>query len=255
MPFRVATFNLHQGFREWEHRRELVLAQLGAMRPDILALNEVSLRNDNGRWLHQAARGRLGIPYAYLQQSKTESLSGVEAQGLLTLLPIVEAANYDYRIRNRAAQVVRQEIEGRLVDVWVTHMHSPGREESLRVYQVQQLLRWIDRRKDADAIIVCGDFNATLEDPSVQLMATRFQPTQRQPTALTPLHLRPDGDSRSQARNPDAFVPLTRCIDYIWVTGSLRVVESGRCFDQPDPQDETLWPSDHVGVWADLELL
>jgi endonuclease/exonuclease/phosphatase family metal-dependent hydrolase len=26
------------------------------------------------------------------------------------------------------------------------------------------------------------------------------------------------------------------------------------CLDKPSPDDASLWPSDHAGVWADLEL-
>ena len=47
---------------------------------------------------------------------------------------------------------------------------------------------------------------------------------------------------------------MDRCIDYIWISEALRVVESRVCFNQPSPSDPTLWPSDHAGVWADLEL-
>ena len=34
--------------------------------------------------------------------------------------------------------------------------------------------------------------------------------------------------------------------------GPLEVAASGVCFNTPDDNDETLWPSDHAGVWADL---
>jgi len=34
----------------------------------------------------------------------------------------------------------------------------------------------------------------------------------------------------------------------------LQVEESGLCFNIPSPTDATLWPSDHIGVWADLDF-
>ena len=43
-----------------------------------------------------------------------------------------------------------------------------------------------------------------------------------------------------------------RIIDYIWVRGPIKVTESSVCFNIPDANDETLWPSDHAGVWADM---
>jgi endonuclease/exonuclease/phosphatase family metal-dependent hydrolase len=47
---------------------------------------------------------------------------------------------------------------------------------------------------------------------------------------------------------------MDRCIDYIWVSETIRIGASGVCFDKPSPGDPSLWPSDHAGVWADLEL-
>jgi hypothetical protein len=32
------------------------------------------------------------------------------------------------------------------------------------------------------------------------------------------------------------------------------VKDSGVCFNKPSPEDYSLWPSDHMGVWADLEF-
>jgi hypothetical protein len=34
----------------------------------------------------------------------------------------------------------------------------------------------------------------------------------------------------------------------------VKVKSSGLCFNKPAEDDPDLWPSDHVGVWADLEL-
>jgi endonuclease/exonuclease/phosphatase family metal-dependent hydrolase len=36
-------------------------------------------------------------------------------------------------------------------------------DDSLRLFQVQQLLAWIDTRDEVPARIVCGDFNARLD--------------------------------------------------------------------------------------------
>jgi hypothetical protein len=45
-----------------------------------------------------------------------------------------------------------------------------------------------------------------------------------------------------------------RCLDYIWVRGPIRVTDARLVFDRPDPDDPTLYPSDHVGVAARLEI-
>jgi endonuclease/exonuclease/phosphatase family metal-dependent hydrolase len=70
----------------------------------------------------------------------------------------------------------------------------------------------------------------------------------RHSTAFTPL-----ADSDGAVSHPDR-ARMDRCIDYIWVAGPIQIVASGVCFNQPSAEDPSLWPSDHIGVWADLEF-
>ena len=184
MNFRVATLNLEQDHKRWLDRRELIVDQLAQLRPDVLALNDVCIPLQTSRYLQQAASQRLRVDYNLIQQSKA---NGVDGEGLITKFLVKEAANFDYRARDSVAQVVRLEVEGHLVDVYVTHLYQSRGEDSLRLYQVQQLLDWIHGRDDVAARIVCGDFNATLDMPSAKLMAGTFRPTQTQPTAFFPL--------------------------------------------------------------------
>ena len=44
------------------------------------------------------------------------------------------------------------------------------------------------------------------------------------------------------------------CLDYIWVRGAVRVVDARLAWDRPDPTDPTLYPSDHLGISAHLEI-
>ncbi len=166
----------------------------------------------------------------------------------MTRFPVRETANLDYRARDAVALVARVEIDDRLVDLYVTHLYRSEGEDSLRLYQVEQLLDWVSSRNDVDARVVCGDFNATLDMASAALMATHFKPTQTEPTAFTPLQ-----EKNGTPSHPN-WERFDRCIDYIWVAGPLRVKDSGVCFNKPSPEDYSLWPSDHMGVWADLEI-
>src|SRR5262249_11259977 len=82
--------------------------------------------------------------------------------------------NLDYQTRDIVALVARVVIEERSVDFYVTHLYMSRGDDSLRLFQVQQLLQWIDSRADGTPAIVCGDFNATLDASSAGLMATDF---------------------------------------------------------------------------------
>ena len=247
MILRVVTLNLEQDHKCWEARRELIAAQLGDLHPDLLALNEIHTPSQTGRWLQRAAKSR-GLKYALVQQSKAGEDSRTQAEGLLASHPAIETANLDYRSHNCVALVARLEIAGRLLDVYVTHLIAARVEDSARQDQVGRLLDWILTRDDADCSVVCGDFNAVPDQPSIRLMSVAYRPTQTQATAFTPL--REPGGSPT---HPE-WERFDRCIDYIWVSKTISVKASGLCFDQPAKDNSDLWPSDHVGVWADLEI-
>jgi endonuclease/exonuclease/phosphatase family metal-dependent hydrolase len=239
---------MEQDHKRWETRRALLAEQLCALHPDVLALNEVCVPLQTARWLQKVLKEHTGTNYALVQQTHVNGLATVEAEALLTRFPVIETGNFDYRARDTVALVGGILVEGEAVDVYVTHLYRSRGDDSLRLYQVQQLLEWIDSRDEPAARIVCGDCNATLDQPSAALMATRFQPTQKASTAFTPL-----AGSDGEVSHP-YWPRMDRCIDYIWISGALQVIESGVCFNQPGATDPTLWPSDHAGVFADLRL-
>lgn len=248
MVLRIATINTAQNQKCWELRRELIAEQLADLKPDILALNEIYLPLQTGRWLQRAAEERTGVSYILLQSSKVGEDSRTQAEGLLTRYPVLETASLDYRSHNCVAQVARFKIDGRLLDVYVTHLIAARVEDSARQYQIEQLLEWIRSRDDAHLRVVCGDFNAAPDQPSIRLMSSAFRPTQTEATAFTPLQ-EPGG----RPTHPE-WNRFDRCIDYVWVPEPVRVRASALCFDKPASDDPTLWPSDHIGVWADLEF-
>src|SRR6266508_5418101 len=248
MILRIATLNLEQNQKCWEARRELIVAQLRELNPDIWALNEIHLPSQTGRWLQHAATKVIGTKYTLLQQSKAGAESRAQAEGLLTRYPVIETANLDYQSHNCVALAARFEIDGRLLDVYVTHLIAARVEDSARQFQVGQLLEWIHTRDDSDFSVVCGDFNAAPDQPSIRLMSAAYRPTQTQPTAFTPL-----SEPGGTPTHPE-WQRFDRCIDYIWVSQSIKVQASGLCFNQPAKDNPNLWPSDHVGVWADLAI-
>ena len=79
-------------------------------------------------------------------------------------------------------------------------------------------------------------------------MATRFRPTQTAPTAFTAL-----ADHDGSVSHP-YWPRMDRCIDYVWVSDDIEIRASEVCFNRPSPDDPSLWPSDHAGVWADLRV-
>lgn len=248
MEFRVVTLNLEQDHKRWSDRLPLISAEIAGLRPDVMALNEVCVPLQTARLLRGSAIAATGIPYKLVQQTRVNGLSKVEGEALLTRFAIVETGNLDYQAHDIVALFARVVIEERPVDFYVTHLYRLRGDDFLRLFQVQQLLQWIDSRADGTPAIVCGDFNATLDAASAGLMATRFRPTQTGPTAFTPL-----ADCNGAVSHPD-WPRMNRCIDYIWISDGIEILASEVCFNRPSPDDPSLWPSDHAGVWADLRI-
>jgi endonuclease/exonuclease/phosphatase family metal-dependent hydrolase len=249
MGFRIATLNLGRNEKRWEQRRELIVEQLAEVKPGVFSLNETWLTLQTARWLQERARTALGINYVLVEQPRAANPGHPEAEGLLTRFSIIEQSHRFFSARDTVTLVVRLEIESHVLDVYVTHLYPARREESERVAQVKELLAWIEERHDARYQIVCGDCNATREAESMKLMAKKFRPTQTEPTAFTPLR-----ELGGKPTHPE-WERFDRCIDFIWVSESLDIRASERCFNRRAENDPALWPSDHIGVWADLEFV
>jgi len=43
-------------------------------------------------------------------------------------------------------------------------------------------------------------------------------------------------------------------LDYIFVSPEFRIADAGLAFDKPSPFDANMYPSDHLGLFAVLEL-
>ncbi|HEX4987475.1 MAG TPA: hypothetical protein VFW91_01730, partial [Candidatus Binatia bacterium] len=64
MILRIATLNLEQNHKCWQARRQLIVQQLEELSPAMLALNEIYLPEQTGRWLQRSAAERLNTRYA-----------------------------------------------------------------------------------------------------------------------------------------------------------------------------------------------
>src|SRR5258706_3507353 len=123
MRFRVVTLNLEQDHKRWDARRPLIEDEIAALKPDVLALNEVSIPLQTARALRGAATARLGVDYHVVQQTRTGSLAAVEGEALLTRYPVVETANLDFQTRGMVALVARLEVGATPGDVYVSHLY------------------------------------------------------------------------------------------------------------------------------------
>jgi endonuclease/exonuclease/phosphatase family metal-dependent hydrolase len=163
MQFRVVTLNLEQDHKRWSDRHPRISAEIAGLRPDVIALNEVCVRCRPRGCCATPQSPRPAFRTSWLSK-RVNGLSKVEGKALLTRFVIVETGNLDYQARDIVALVAS--VVKRPVDFYVTHLYMSRGDDSLRLFQVQQLLQWIDSRADGTPAIVCGDFNATLDASS-----------------------------------------------------------------------------------------
>ena len=272
-PLRVVTFNLLHGGPSsgWrgtgehlEERLVIVTRELKALAPDIVGLQEASIARGRGNVAARLATA-LGLQWAHASATRRFSglgwLNGLIVLGInfeegpavlsrfpITATEIVELPRcrhfYDPRVLLRATV---QTPRGPL-DVFSTHTGHDA-------CQVRRIAEVVSARRGALPALVMGDFNAPdTADWMVELA--------RQHGFVDAFRAgQPDARGATVWQNPAAPTStVTRRVDYIFVvpngTPAPHVRDSRVILDTPSrlPDGSTLWPSDHYGVLAELEL-
>ena len=244
----VATLNLFHNMGRWEERLPLLMDQLVALAPDVIGLQEVTLTTDQGMLLCRLANERLGPPhYQVYHLARPGRSAHAQAQAVMSRLPVEAHEGLDYLLHEGVAQRLRLRLaDGPALDFYNTHLHYPPAATQERLEQAKRLLAWADTWAGASPTVIVGDFNAYPDEPTVALMKQRFV------SAHEAVHGRePEKTWPTPVNTWDPSPP--GCLDYVFVAGA-RVLEAGLAFHVPHPEDETLYPSDHLGVTATIDI-
>ena len=270
---RVVTFNLLHGgpASGWrgdgehlEERLAMVTRELQELAPDVVGLQEASITRGRGNVAARLAQA-LGLNWAHA--SATRRVSGLgwidrlivwginfeEGPAILSRFPIIETdvvdlprcrKFYDPRVLLRATV---QTPRGPL-DVFSTHTGHDA-------CQVRRIAEIVGARRGVLPALVMGDFNAADTAEWMVALAREhgFIDAFRAAT--------PAGTGATVWQQPDApTATVRRRVDFIFVVPNggpaPRVRRSDIVLDTPArrPDGSTLWPSDHYGVLAELEL-
>lgn len=242
----VATLNILNLADRWFERLPLLLADMATLQPDLLGLQEVVyvMQQDRligaaGEGHYQAIRGWAGRPEY--------------GNSLLVREPLVatDADRLDLGLDRSAQRAVVALPGGSSVLVVVTHLHHLGPDEVARDGQTAAIVAWLESASAADATILMGDFNADPAEPTPRrLRAAGFRSAYEEANGAEPAVTWPSG-LQAPAMDTDGD---PECLDYIWVRGAARVESARLVFDRPDPQDPTLYPSDHLGIATILTI-
>jgi len=265
---RVVTLNLWGENGPHEHRLAQVAEELGRLRADVILLQEV--REVPGRLPNQAdtlAR-RLGFHRAFAVG--TEWGGGVEGLAVVSRFPIGESD--DHRLPHATATEGRIGLSARLDTargpLWVhtTHLSYRLHEGVEREDQIQAMHAEVAARAAVTDLpqILGGDFNTAPEADEIRWLKGMTTLRGRRvyyQDAWAAVHPAEPGITWAR-QNPFRarmnWLPDDRRIDYIFVTAARRdgrgVVRDARVvFDRPDA--DGVFPSDHFGVLADVQVV
>ena len=259
---KVATINLRNRADRWLKRRHLLVAQLVDAAPDLISLQEVSFPIGQGRWLRNQINVRISgdskRPYRLIQKRKNHLINGYhEGIGILTRLPVLYHSSLSLGYGGRIALRVNVQLPTRqTVDFVATHLHAVAHDRQARLEQVIKLTGWLHDTRRVPLQIVAGDFNEIPKGLAIEYMKQSFRSVYEVRHGHEPLATFPT--ALVQPKRPYDGAPglgWAGCLDYIFISPAVKKVEQAAIFcDQPDEADDTLYPSDHVGLIATLAL-
>lgn len=261
VAFKLVTFNLLNKPSRWRDRRELIVRELATLQPDVIALQEVSLPHNNAQWLADQLGG-----YTVHTSPKTGALAEHEAVATLSRFPVEACHTLSLVAQSRVAQAVRLRVGNRLIVIVNGHFMFHVYDHIKRTQQVHRVLNWLRLAAASYPMVVCGDFNATPEMRTIRMMKESFSSAYevahgREPdyTCPTPLVYQFNAVRKglSMVGNLIAYrqpEPWRGTLDYIFVDDNFHVQSCEVVLNTPSPGDPTLYPSDHVGLCATLEM-
>jgi endonuclease/exonuclease/phosphatase family metal-dependent hydrolase len=242
----VATFNILNLADRWPERLPLILADMAALQPDLLGLQEVVYVMQQDRIIGAAAEGRYDAIRGWAGRPEY-------GNSLLLREPLAarDVARVDLgRDRSAIRAVVDLPGTGSVLIV-VTHLHHVTGAAMERDVQAAALVAWLDGAAATDAQIVMGDFNADPAEPTHgRMRSAGFRSAFAEANGSEPAVTWPSG-LQAPAMDTDGD---PRCLDYIWLRGAVRAGEARLVFDRPAADDPTMFPSDHLGISARLEI-
>jgi len=240
----VATLNLRNIADRWVERLPLLLADMAALQPHLLGLQECVFAVQQDRVLAAAGAARYRIHRGWAGRP--------EYGNAILSREALEARDPERLDLGRSRSALRVTVAtpaGANLVCAVTHLHHLPDDAAVRDTQTRALIDWL--ADDDGPLIVVGDFNADPAEPayrrmtdagfrSAHLEANGTEPPLTWPSGI----VAPGGDDEGEPG----------CLDYIWLRGPIVAESSGLAFDRPATDDPTLYPSDHFGLVARVRI-
>lgn len=242
----VATLNILNLADRWPERLPLILADMAALQPDLLGLQEVVYTMQQDRLIGAAGEGHYGAIRGWAGRPEY-------GNSLLVREPLVgtDIERHDLGLQRSAIRTVVRLPGSSTALVVATHLHHLPDGAADRDAQTTAMIEWLSGAPPTDGTIVMGDFNADPDEPTYgRMVAAGFRSAYRDANGAEPAVTWPSG-LQAPAMDTEGD---PACLDYIWVRGAVRVVDARLAWDRPAADDPTLYPSDHLGISARLEV-
>ena len=136
------------------------------------------------------------------------------------------------------------------VNTHMNHKLAPE-DDYVRGLQAEQILFWIkSKTRESDRVFLMGDFNAEPDSPAYRLITEAgFKSSYKEIHGAEPEATFHHG---LIAEFRDTDPPGT--FDYIWIRGTVTPTSATLTGNQCHPNDSTIYPSDHFGLFCDYQL-
>ncbi len=240
----VATLNLRNIADRWPERIPLLLADMAALQPDLIGLQECVFAVGQDRLLGAAGEGHYAARHGYAGRPEY-------GNAVLGKAPVAlgDGERIDLGMSRSALRIPVSLPSGATLDFVVTHLHHLVPDEAAREGQAKALTSWLAAIDTP--LVVVGDFNAEPVESTYRVMLDAgFRSSSMAANGAEPAVTWPSG---IQAPGMDVDGE-PGCLDYIWVRGSIAVESCRLAFDRPAVDDPTLYPSDHFGLSARIRV-
>lgn len=247
MRLRLATFNIRNVTDRYDEREPLLGAAFAAIDADIIGLQEVMFRPPRQDDFLSSQLAERHYRSFTSRHEKYPDFGNAILCGAGDVL-----AHEELRLSHgRSAHRVLVALPGQFT-LWFanTHLHHKPEEPQVRVEQAEALVRWLGEAPEADLVVVAGDFNTPPHEPAYRVMrdagyrSAFFEANGAEPAVTWPSGIQaPTMDTEGDPN----------CLDYVWLRGRGRAAAAWLAANAHAESDQTLYPSDHFAVVAEVE--
>jgi endonuclease/exonuclease/phosphatase family metal-dependent hydrolase len=267
---RFLTLNLWGENGPWQERLDLTATGLAALAPDVVTLQEV--REVPGRVPNQAEALAKALGFQHVFAPSTAWGGGHEGLAIMSRFPIGahDARPLPHSTETEGRVVLSARVDAPVGELWVHTTHLAFREHEGRKREDQVLFvdGVVTEHKNDNIQVLAGDFNAVPDSDEIRWltgMTTLGERRVAYQDAWDRIHPEERGITWARA-NPYvdvlSWLRPDRRLDYVFVSsmrrdGRGRVHGAAIVLDEPHvaPGGAPVYPSDHFGVMADVQVV